>query len=77
MGRSARVSRYNVSGMVSIDQSGATFGVGDVRAQTRQVLNAIKAVVVEAGGTMESIAYNIICLKSMDDYPAMKEVRLV
>lgn len=63
-----------VSGMVPIDASGATVGVGDVRAQTRQVLKAIKDVVEAAGGTMDSIAYNMIFLKSMDDYAVMNEV---
>jgi aminoacrylate peracid reductase len=63
-----------VSGMLSMDAKGATFGVGDVRAQTRQVLESIKSVVESAGGSMSNIVYNMIFLKDMTDYAAMNEI---
>lgn len=63
-----------VSGMLSMDASGQTFGVGDVRAQTRQVLESIRSVVEAAGGSMANVAYNMIFLKDLADYAAMNEV---
>lgn len=63
-----------VSGMLAMDQQGKTVGPGDVKAQTRAVLNAIKAVIEEAGGTMRDVTYNAIFLKDLGDYAAMNEV---
>lgn len=63
-----------VSGMLSMDSSGATVGVGDVKAQTRQVLESVKSVIEAAGGTMANITYNMIFLKDLADYKAMNEV---
>jgi aminoacrylate peracid reductase len=63
-----------VSGMLAMDKDGKTVGVGDVKAQTRSVLNAIKSVVETAGGSMSDIVYNAIFLKDLADYAAMNEV---
>lgn len=63
-----------VSGMLAMDQQGKTVSPGDVKAQTRTVLNAIKAVIEQAGGTMQDVTYNAIFLKDLADYAAMNEV---
>ena len=63
-----------VSGTLAMDVTGRTVGVGDVRAQTRHVLESIKSVVVAAGGTMTDITFNQIFLKDLGDYAAMNEV---
>lgn len=63
-----------VSGIVALDADGNTVGVGDVKAQTRHVLEAIKAVVEAAGGSMEDIAFNQIFLSDLGDYAGMNEV---
>jgi aminoacrylate peracid reductase len=60
--------------MLSMDEAGKTVGVGDVRAQTRKVLESVKSVVEAAGGSMSSVAYNMIFLKDLGDYAAMNEV---
>jgi aminoacrylate peracid reductase len=57
-----------------MDKEGKLVGAGDVKAQTRAVLNAIKAVVEAAGGTMADIVFNSIFLKDLADYAAMNEV---
>jgi len=64
----------HVSGMLSLDGEGKVVGAGDIRVQTRQVLESIKAVVVAAGGTMADVAFNQIFLANLDDYKAMNEV---
>jgi aminoacrylate peracid reductase len=63
-----------VSGMLAMDKDGKTIGIGNVKEQTRAVLNAIKSVIETAGGTMSDIAYNAIFLKDLADYAAMNEV---
>lgn len=63
-----------VSGTLPMDSNGDTVAVGDVRAQTRNVLESIRSVVEAAGSRMDQIAYNMIFLKSLDDYAAMNEV---
>lgn len=63
-----------VSGTLAMDASGKVIGEGDARAQTRAVLEAIKGVVMAAGGSMSDIAFNQIFLKDLADYAAMNEV---
>jgi len=63
-----------VSGTLPMDGTGVTVGVGDVRNQTRHVLESIRSVVEAAGGRMGDIAYNMIFLKDLADYAAMNEV---
>ncbi len=63
-----------VSGVVALDADGNTVGVGDVKAQTRHVLEAIKAIVEAAGGSMADIAFNQIFLGDLGDYAGMNEV---
>jgi aminoacrylate peracid reductase len=63
-----------VSGTLAMDERGQTVGVGDVRAQTRSVLEAIRKVLLAAGGDLEDIACNQIFLKDRADYAGMNEV---
>ena len=63
-----------VSGMLALDAQGQVVGRGDVRAQTRAVLDAVKSVVEAAGGTLADVTFNSIFLKDLGDYAAMNEV---
>ena len=63
-----------VSGTLALDRDGKVIGAGDVRAQTRAVLESIKSVIEAAGGSMRDIAFNAIFLKDLADYKAMNEV---
>jgi enamine deaminase RidA (YjgF/YER057c/UK114 family) len=51
-----------------------TVGVGDIRVQTREVINAIETIVEEAGGTLRDIAFNSIFLRNLEAYAGMNEV---
>ncbi len=62
-----------VSGTLALDQQGNLVG-DDATAQTRQVLESIKSVVEEAGGTMADITFNMIFLKDFADYSKMNAV---
>jgi aminoacrylate peracid reductase len=63
-----------VSGMLALDREGQIVGVGDVMAQTRQVLENIKDVLESAGGSMEDIVFNAIFLADMSYYADMNAV---
>jgi len=63
-----------VSGTIAVDKDGKTVGIGDARAQTRFILESIKAVLEAAGGSMKDIAFNHIFLGDLKDYAAMNEV---
>jgi aminoacrylate peracid reductase len=63
-----------VSGTLAFDKNNNVAHVGDVSAQTRQVLETIKSVVTAAGGTMNDVTMNHIFLKDWGDYAAMNGV---
>jgi aminoacrylate peracid reductase len=63
-----------VSGMLAMDAQGAIVGVGDIEAQTRHVLESIRAVVEAAGGTMLNVVHNAIFLKDFAHYAGMNKV---
>jgi len=45
----------HVSGQVPVDPQGNLVGKGDIRAQTVQVFENVKALVEAAGGTMDNV----------------------
>lgn len=63
-----------VSGIVALDADGDLVGAGDVRAQTRHVLEAIGSILEAAGGSLEDIAFNQIFIADLGDYAGMNEV---
>jgi reactive intermediate/imine deaminase len=64
-----------ISGQVSVDKHGNTVGKGDIRMQTRQVLENIKAIVEAAGGTMDNIVKVTVYLTDMKHFEEVHEVR--
>ena len=44
-----------LSGQVALDSDGNVIGKGDLRAQTRQVFENIKAILAEAGCTLQDV----------------------
>ncbi len=63
-----------VSGVLPMDAAGKVVGEGDATAQTRCVLEAVKAIVEAGGGTMNDVAYCNIFLSDMAHYAAMNAV---
>jgi aminoacrylate peracid reductase len=63
-----------VSGTLALDSNGNVVGKGDVKAQTRHILETIKTVLETAGGSMKDITLNQIFLSDMTGYAAMNEV---
>jgi len=60
--------------MVALDQAGKLVGAGDVRVQTRTVLESVKSVVEAAGGSLADVIFNAIFLYDLADYKAMNEI---
>ncbi|HKP53894.1 MAG TPA: RidA family protein [Chloroflexia bacterium] len=59
-----------LAGQTALDMEGHIIAPGDIVAQYRQVLSNLKAVVVEAGGTMQNIIKITIFVKDLDGYKA-------
>lgn len=61
------------SGQIPIDVTTGAFPEG-IKAQTRQSLNNIKAILEEAGYTMADIVKTTVFLNDMNDFAAMNEI---
>jgi enamine deaminase RidA (YjgF/YER057c/UK114 family) len=64
-----------VSGLTAKDQDGTLIGRGDIRAQTRQVCENLKAAMRAAGGDLADIMSVTVFIKNMDHFPIIHEVR--
>ena len=64
-----------VSGQVARNAAGETVGLGDIRAQTRQTLENLKAVLEAAGATMEDIVKVTVFVTDVSHLAAIHEVR--
>lgn len=62
------------AGQIAIDPSVGKVVEGDIRAQTRQVLTNIRALLEAAGTNLERVVKTTVFLKNMDDFSAMNEV---
>lgn len=65
----------HISGYVSQDAEGNLVGVGDMKAQTDQVLKNIKAVLASVGGNMSDIARVTVYVTEMSTLSEIHEVR--
>jgi 2-iminobutanoate/2-iminopropanoate deaminase len=64
-----------VSGQIAIDVGGNLVGPGDVRAQTRQVFENLKAILVANGATFADVVKIGTYLTTLGDLAGMREVR--
>jgi 2-iminobutanoate/2-iminopropanoate deaminase len=62
-----------ISGQIGIDPATGTMTEG-LEAQVEQVLENLKSIVEEAGGSMGSIVKATVLLQSMDDFKAMNGI---
>jgi 2-iminobutanoate/2-iminopropanoate deaminase len=62
------------AGQIPIDPKTGSFVEGDIAAQTRQVLENLKAI-LEAGGTaLDRVVKATVFLKNMADFAAMNDI---
>jgi enamine deaminase RidA (YjgF/YER057c/UK114 family) len=67
-----------IAGQVALDKSGKLVGKDDLRAQTQQVFQNLKAAVESAGGDVGSLVkLNIYVVESVDpaQIPVIREIR--
>jgi 2-iminobutanoate/2-iminopropanoate deaminase len=63
-----------VSGQIPLDPATGALVDGDVRAQTRRVLENLSAIVAAGGASLERVVKTTVYLVDMNDFPAMNEV---
>ncbi len=63
-----------VSGQIPIDPATGAFPSDDIRAQTRQSLENIRAILAEAGLGMDDIVKTTVLLADIADFAVMNEV---
>lgn len=63
------------SGITARRPDGTIAAIGDVGGQTRQVLENLKAVLAEAGATLDDVVRIVTYLRNMDDQPIVHAIR--
>ena len=61
------------SGQIPLDPTTGVFPDG-IQAQTRQSLSNVKAILAEAGASMDQLIKTTVFLKDMNDFAAMNEI---
>ena len=64
-----------IAGQVAFDRSGNVVGAGDFRAQTRQVLENLKAALAAAGATFENVVKITTFVTDISQIQAFREIR--
>lgn len=64
-----------VAGQTSRDMQGNTVGIGDIRAQTRQIMGNIGKILGDGGATYDNIVKITMFLTDLKDLPTAIEVR--
>ncbi len=66
-----------VAGQISVDKTGAIVGAGDIRAQTVQVLENVKAALAAAGATFADVVKQNTYVVNLnaEALPIIREVR--
>lgn len=62
------------SGQIPLDPATGQMVEGDAAAQTRRVLENLRAVVEAAGGSMRQVVRTTVFLADLADFPAMNAV---
>jgi 2-iminobutanoate/2-iminopropanoate deaminase len=62
------------AGQVAIDPASGQIVPGDVKAQTRQVMHNLRAILDAAGTSFAHVVKTTVFLKSMGDFAAMNDV---
>ena len=67
-------NRVYASGQIGIDPKTGTSSHADVAAETRQVLENLKAVLETAGSSLQQVVKATVFLKDLHDFEAMNKV---
>lgn len=64
----------HTAGILAVDPSGNVIGPGDMRAQTRHVLEVISSILAEGGASLADVAMNHIFITDLSLFAEMNEV---
>ncbi|MDP2719352.1 MAG: RidA family protein [Dehalococcoidia bacterium] len=64
-----------VAGQTSVNARGEIVGIGDMRAQLRQVHENIKAVLESAGATFDNVVKTTAFVTNMEEYRKASDIR--
>ncbi len=62
------------AGQIPLDPKTGRLVEGDIKAQTRQVLENIRAILTEGGSSLDRVVKTTVFLKDMNDFAGMNEV---
>jgi len=62
------------AGQIAIDPATNALIQGDIKAQTRQVIKNLEAILRAGGGSLKSVFKTTVFLKDMGEFAAMNEV---
>jgi 2-iminobutanoate/2-iminopropanoate deaminase len=62
------------AGQIPLDPATGQLVSGDIKAQTRQAMTNVKAILTEAGATMNDVVKTVVFLKDMGEFAGMNEV---
>ena len=62
------------AGQIAIDPATNTLVQGDIKAQTRQVIKNLEAILRAGGSSLKSVFKTTVFLKDMGDFTSMNEV---
>lgn len=63
-----------VSGQIPIDPATGQLVSGDIRAETRQAMQNLKAILTAAGSSLENIVKTTLYISDMDQFAVINEV---
>ena len=63
-----------ISGQIPLDPKTGSLVEGDIKIQTRRVMENLKAILQAAGSSLERVVKATVFLKSIGDFAAMNEV---
>jgi 2-iminobutanoate/2-iminopropanoate deaminase len=65
-----------IAGQVPVDPTSGQLVQGDVKAQTRQVLINLRAILESEGASLNNVVKTTVFLKDMNEFGAMNDVYL-
>jgi reactive intermediate/imine deaminase len=64
-----------VSGQIALDTAGVVVGKGDLKAQTRQVFENLKAALAASGATLDNVVKITVFMTDATEIQTFREVR--
>ncbi len=65
---------FYISGQIPLDPASGELVEGDIKEQTKRVLENITEIVLAAGGNLQCVVKTTVFIKNMDDFASMNEV---